>query len=196
MSESGRRRNDHCDKWTSVFEGRPEIEVDRHLIKLKAAGICGSDVQSFEGKSAEGRYDLGPYTHAHEWAGEVAVVGNGVTDFAVGDKVTAGCVMNCFKCENCKQGLMPAACLNFLEAGFRPDSPGGGASTCSSRNIRPQASRAVEIRGGRPRRALLGRGLRGLGASGWVDAADDVVVFRGGMIGCASQSCVRWQMPR
>ena len=33
--------------------------------------------------------------------------------------------MACGVCRNCKDGLMPSACLNFREIGFRPDSPGG-----------------------------------------------------------------------
>ena len=51
-------------------------------------------------------------------------IGSDVTDFKVGDKVTGDCVMNCGKCANCKRGLMPSACLNMRELGFRPDSPG------------------------------------------------------------------------
>ncbi len=33
--------------------------------------------------------------------------------------------MACGVCANCKEGLMPSACLNMRESGFRPDSPGG-----------------------------------------------------------------------
>ena len=102
----------------------PEPGPEQIMVRVKAAGICGSDVECFEGKSKEGRYDLAPYTPGHEWAGEVADVGSRVDAFKIGDKVTGDCVLKCFKCENCKQGLMPAACLNMREAGFRPDSPG------------------------------------------------------------------------
>ena len=33
------------------------LKDDQVLVKLKVAGICGSDVECCEGKSAEGRYD-------------------------------------------------------------------------------------------------------------------------------------------
>lgn len=46
----------------------PPLKPDQILIKLKACGICGSDVECYEGKSAEGRYDIAPYTPGHEWA--------------------------------------------------------------------------------------------------------------------------------
>ena len=103
----------------------PAIKPNQLLIKTKAAGICGSDVHCFEGHSAEGRYDIAPYTPGHEVGGEVVEVGADIDDFKKGDKVTADCVMACGHCYNCKEGLMPSACLNFRELGFRPDSPGG-----------------------------------------------------------------------
>ena len=95
------------------------------LIKLKACGICGSDVECLEGLSAEGRYDIAPYTPGHEWAGQAIEVGSAVTSIKPGNKVVGDCVLACFNCANCKEGKMPSACLNMREVGFRPDSPGG-----------------------------------------------------------------------
>jgi L-iditol 2-dehydrogenase len=103
----------------------PPLKPDQILIKLKACGICGSDVECFEGKSAEGRYDIAPYTPGHEWAGQAVEVGSEVTSVKPGDKVVGDCVLACGKCANCKDGKMPSACLNMREVGFRPDSPGG-----------------------------------------------------------------------
>lgn len=103
----------------------PKLKPDQVLIKVGACGICGSDVECFEGLSAEGRYDLGPYTPGHEYGGEIAEAGSSVTTLKPGDKVTGDCVMRCGVCRNCRDGLMPSACLNMREAGFRPDSPGG-----------------------------------------------------------------------
>jgi threonine dehydrogenase-like Zn-dependent dehydrogenase len=103
----------------------PPLKSNQALIQVGACGICGSDVECFEGKSAEGRYDIAPYTPGHEWGGRVVEVGGDVTDFSPGDKVTGDCVMKCGVCRNCKDGLMPSACLNMREIGFRPDSPGG-----------------------------------------------------------------------
>lgn len=102
-----------------------QLRPDEVLIRLKACGICGSDVECFEGKSKEGRYDLGPYTPGHEWAGEIVDIGSSVSTLAAGNKVTGDCVLACGYCRNCKSGLMPSACLNMREVGFRPDSPGG-----------------------------------------------------------------------
>jgi len=102
-----------------------ELAPNQVLIQVGACGICGSDVECFEGKSAEGRYDIAPYTPGHEWSGKVVQTGSGIKEIKVGDKVTGDCVMGCGVCFNCKEGLMPSACLNMREMGFRPDSPGG-----------------------------------------------------------------------
>ena len=103
----------------------PALKKDQILIKLIACGICQSDVECFEGESAEGRYDLGPYTPGHEWVGRAVEIGEDVTSVKVGDKVVGDCVLPCHQCANCKDGKMSSACLNFREVGFRPDSPGG-----------------------------------------------------------------------
>lgn len=103
----------------------PELKPDQILIQLGACGICGSDVECFEGKSAEGRYDIAPYTPGHEWAGKAVAVGSAVTSVKVGNKVVGDCVLPCNNCANCKDGKMPSACLNWREVGFHPNSPGG-----------------------------------------------------------------------
>jgi L-iditol 2-dehydrogenase len=103
----------------------PPLKPNEILIKLKACGICGSDIHCFEGESAEGRYDIAPYTPGHEWAGQAVEVGSAVTSIKPGNKVVGDCVLPCFNCANCKDGRMPSACLNMREVGFRPDSPGG-----------------------------------------------------------------------
>ena len=89
----------------------PQLKPNQVLIKVGACGICGSDVECFEGKSGEGRYDLGPYTPGHEWGGEIADIGSDVTTLKPGYKVTGDCVMHCGVCRNCQNGLMPSACL-------------------------------------------------------------------------------------
>ncbi len=103
----------------------PELEPNQVLIKLGACGICGSDVECYEGESDEGRYDIAPYTPGHEWAGKAVGIGSAVTSVEEGNKVVGDCVLPCNNCANCKDGKMPSACLNMREVGFRPDSPGG-----------------------------------------------------------------------
>jgi L-iditol 2-dehydrogenase len=157
---------------------------DEVLIKMKAAGICGSDVECFEGKSKEGRYDIAPYTPGHEWSGEVAATGKSVTTVKVGDKVTGDCVLPCFRCENCKRGLMPAACLQFREVGFTPGAGGGMGEylLLEEPYVHPLPKDWTFEEGALVEPFSVSHwGVWGPG--GYVEASDDVVVFGSGPIG-------------
>jgi len=76
----------------------PKLKPDEILVKIEACGICGSDVECYKGESAEGRYDIAPYTPGHEWAGQIVEIGNRVSTFNVGDKATGDCVLDCGYC--------------------------------------------------------------------------------------------------
>ncbi len=163
------------------------LRPDQVLVRLKACGICGSDVECFEGHSKEGRYDLGPYTPGHEWAGEVVEAGSGVHGFQPGNKVTADCVMQCFVCANCKDGLMPSACLNFREGGFRPDSPGGmGEYLVIEEPYLHRFPDAWDFEEG-AWVETFSIGYFGLwGNGGYVDASDDVAILGAGPVGLSA----------
>lgn len=103
----------------------PPLRPTQILVKLSVCGICGSDVHCYLGESAEGRYDLGPYTPGHEWCGDVVAVGSDVISLKVGDRVTGECANSCNRCENCKEGLNHSYCTNWNEVGFMPSAPGG-----------------------------------------------------------------------
>ncbi|MDW7662255.1 MAG: zinc-binding dehydrogenase [Bacillota bacterium] len=165
----------------------PPLNTDQLLVKLGACGVCGSDVECIEGKSNEGRYDLGPYTPGHEWSGQVVEIGTAVKDFKPGDKVTGDCVMACGKCDNCKRGLMPSACLNMRELGFRPDSPGGFGEYLI---IEDQYTHKMPQDWSYELGAWIENfsvGYYGIwGNGGYVDASDDVVIIGAGPIGLSA----------
>ncbi|SFB00171.1 L-iditol 2-dehydrogenase [Lentibacillus halodurans] len=74
---------------------------DQVKIEVKYAGICGSDIHTYEG-----HYKVAaPVTLGHEFAGEVVEVGEGVTDFKPGDRVTSETTFYiCGKCKYCQSG--------------------------------------------------------------------------------------------
>ena len=55
------------------------------LVKVRACGICGSDIHGMDGRS--GRRQM-PIVMGHEAAGEIVALGEGVTDWQVGERVT------------------------------------------------------------------------------------------------------------
>jgi 2-desacetyl-2-hydroxyethyl bacteriochlorophyllide A dehydrogenase len=73
------------------------------LIKIKACGICGSDVHGYLGITGR---RIAPMVMGHEFSGEVAELGEGLTlGYKVGDRVTVQPVDFCTECDNCKTGF-------------------------------------------------------------------------------------------
>jgi len=72
------------------------------LIKTRAVGICGSDMEIYQGKFKQCKP---PMILGHEGGGVVHAVGEGVTSINVGDRVAVECIIYCGKCEYCKRGL-------------------------------------------------------------------------------------------
>lgn len=70
------------------------------LLKIRAAGLCHSDLSSINGN----RPRPTPMVLGHEAAGEIIAVGAGVTQFAVGDHVVCSFVPSCGHCEYCADG--------------------------------------------------------------------------------------------
>ena len=79
----------------------PQVAADEVLVRVKACGICGSDVHGYDG--ASGRR-IPPLVMGHEAAGVVESVGDNVTGFAVGDRVTFDSTVSCGKCYFCNRG--------------------------------------------------------------------------------------------
>ncbi|MBS3969409.1 MAG: alcohol dehydrogenase catalytic domain-containing protein [Clostridia bacterium] len=84
----------------------PEINQDEVLIKVKAVGVCGTDLELLSGdmphiKNGFTKYPLIP---GHEWAGEIVEVGNSVKSFNIGDRVTGDVSIGCGCCYICRTG--------------------------------------------------------------------------------------------
>ena len=79
---------------------KPEIDEQNNvLIKMTAAGICGSDVHIYHGTNAAATY---PRVIGHEMVGQVVEVGDNVTKVKPGDRVIVDQVVNCGTCYACK----------------------------------------------------------------------------------------------
>lgn len=79
----------------------PKVGKDQVKILVKYAGVCGSDLHTYEGK-----YKVkAPVTLGHEFSGEVVEVGENVDEFKVGDRVTSETTFYiCGECEYCHSG--------------------------------------------------------------------------------------------
>ncbi len=90
------------------------------LIKIKAAGVCATDAHIISGSFA---HATPPCILGHEICGEVAALGERVTDAKVGDRVIINTIISCGKCEYCKSGRNEM-CPNGSEIGYNPHNGG------------------------------------------------------------------------
>jgi L-iditol 2-dehydrogenase len=79
----------------------PVLQSDEVLVRVRACGICGSDVHGMDGSSGR---RIPPIIMGHEAAGEIAQVGNGVTGWKAGDRVTFDSTVYCGDCWYCRRG--------------------------------------------------------------------------------------------
>ena len=89
------------------------------LVKVAAAGICGSDVHYYQWTRGSEIVRV-PVILGHEFSGEVVEVGSGVTGVAVGDRICAPPGMACGACPQCRSGRSDR-CGAMLGPGIRSD---------------------------------------------------------------------------
>jgi L-iditol 2-dehydrogenase len=94
----------------------PEIGPNDVLVRVKACGICGSDVHGMDGRTGR---RIPPIVMGHEASGEVALVGSAVKDFKEGDRVTFDSTVYCGKCFYCVRGDLNL-CENRQVLGVSP----------------------------------------------------------------------------
>lgn len=98
----------------------PKPTLDEHnnvLVKMTAAGICGSDVGIYHGTNAAATY---PRIIGHEMVGVVAEVGPTARKVKVGDRVIIDQVVPCGHCYACRKGR-PNVCGNLQVRGVHID---------------------------------------------------------------------------
>jgi L-iditol 2-dehydrogenase len=79
----------------------PEPKPDEVLIAVRACGICGSDVHGMDGSTGRRRP---PIVMGHEASGYIEEVGDEVTGWGVGDRVTFDSTIYCGTCAYCRAG--------------------------------------------------------------------------------------------
>ena len=82
----------------------PQLEPGEVLVRVGACGICGTDLKIVAGVYKGSWPPSLPFIQGHEWAGTVAVLGEGVSDLQVGDRVAAENHKGCGACANCRRG--------------------------------------------------------------------------------------------
>jgi threonine dehydrogenase-like Zn-dependent dehydrogenase len=99
----------------------PKPKPDEAVLRVRASGVCGSDVLGFLGKSKK---RVPPLILGHEMAGEVVETGSAVRDLAVGTRVAVFPLFTCGTCGPCRRGRT-SVCPNRVLLGM--NLPGGFA---------------------------------------------------------------------
>jgi L-iditol 2-dehydrogenase len=83
----------------------PQLRDDTDvLLKIKAVGICGSDIHYYSTGRIGDQIIKFPFTIGHECAAVVEKVGSSVTHVRPGDRVAIEPAISCGKCDQCKNG--------------------------------------------------------------------------------------------
>jgi L-iditol 2-dehydrogenase len=152
------------------------------LVRVAACGICGSDVHGYDGSSGR---RIPPIVMGHEAAGIVAAVGEGVTRYRPGDRVTFDSTVYCGDCEFCQRGevnlcdrrqVVGVSCDDYRRAGafaeyvtvperilYRlPDGLSfSNAAMLEAVSVAIHAVRVAEVKGGETA-LVIGAGMIGL----------------------------------
>lgn len=92
---------------------RPSAGPGELLIRLRACGLCGSDILKIAGTYPA------PAVFGHEVVGDVIDAGDGIDGFAEGDRVVAAHHVPCFTCHYCLRGSV-SMCRTFKRTNLDP----------------------------------------------------------------------------
>ena len=92
----------------------PEVTSGSVRVKVKACGICGSDIP----RVLKGTVHSFPLILGHEFSGVIDAVADDVNAFVPGDHVCGIPLIPCFQCEDCKNGNY-SLCKHYSFIGSR-----------------------------------------------------------------------------
>jgi L-iditol 2-dehydrogenase len=167
----------------------PKCSEGGLVIRVKAVGICGSDVRTYE--SGSGKIKP-PMILGHEVAGEVVEVGKAHTSYHVGDRIAMAPGIFCNRCYYCQHG-MRTMCENLEELAFQYQ--GGFAEYMPIPGAAFERGRIVPIPEGLsfehasicepPSSCIMAQERAGIGLG------DTVVILGAGPIGCIHTQIAR-----
>ena len=159
---------------------RPCCPEGGFLLKVKAVGLCGSDIRNLLTDSKAGRY---PHIYGHEIVGEIVEIDENVTKYQRGQIVYVYPMAHCLRCENCRNGKHECC----TEAESYTDLQGGFAEYIAYSATRVERGAIFEVPEGRePIAATLAEPLSSTYAcmeNIQVSLGDSVVIIGAGPIG-------------
>lgn len=162
----------------------PRAVAGGAVIKVEATGLCRSDWHGWQGHDSD--IQVLPHIPGHEFAGIVHEVGAGVTQIAVGDRVTVPFVCGCGACELCASGNAQV-CASQWQPGF--NGPGSYAEYVAIPNADFNAVRVpdgVSLSVAASLGCRFATSYRGVVDVARVSSGENVAVFGCGGVGLAA----------
>ena len=154
----------------------PELKPDEVLIKVRACGICGSDIP----RVLHNGVHFYPITVGHEFSGEIAALGSNVKDVEIGERVTAAPLVPCQHCEECEQGF-PAMCTHYSFIGSRQQGAMAEYVAVPARNVVKIADNVTFEQAACIEPTTVA--IHGVERAGAIDCGKSALVFGCGTIG-------------
>lgn len=117
---------------------KPDCPDGGFVLKIKAIGLCGSDIRNLSTDSRNGDY---PYIYGHEIVGEIEEIDPVVKKYKVGEHVYVYPMAHCLKCEYCRSGHSE----NCINAEDYTERPGGFAEYIAYTNKRVERGAIYKI---------------------------------------------------
>ena len=176
-----------------VEKEKPTAGSNQLVVKIDYVGICGTDVEFYQVSSVPPFVQL-PMVLGHENVGTVVEVGEGVTDYKVGDKILCGPPSHCAEdCPSCRQGKTNICINGFPRTAGIGGPDGGYAEYMLVRDVKHTMLMKVP-EGVDPKDAVLFDvicvSLHGVRNSAF-KFGDNVVVSGTGPIGLAAIQCLK-----
>ena len=112
----------------------PEVGPGEVKIKIHKTAICGTDVHIYNWDPWAAKHIKPPMVIGHEYVGEIAELGDGVTGFEVGQRVSGEGHITCGHCRNCHNGNIQW-CKNTKSVGVDRDGAFAEYLVIPERNV-------------------------------------------------------------
>lgn len=174
-------------EWKEVQDVTPKDHEVK--IKVKAAGICGSDVHGYQGITGR---RIPPMIMGHEFSGIITEVGAAVTGLKSGDRVAPYPMDYCGECGSCKSGLTQF-CPDKRQFGVLTVDGAFAEYICVPEKVCYKINDTVSYSAGSTIEPLA-VAVRGVRQAGDIEGKN-VLIVGAGTIGLMVLACVKAQNP-
>ncbi len=115
---------------------RPTPGTNDVLIKIHKTAICGTDLHIYKWDEWSQRTIKPPLVAGHEFVGKIVEIGQGVTHYSVGDRVSGEGHITCGHCRNCRAGKRHL-CHRTIGIGLHRDGAFAEYLVMPERNVWP-----------------------------------------------------------